>query len=185
MTDSLSIDIKNEKINNALKKLYGKTTNLRPVMRAIAEKIMDFTKENFRTEGSRLGEPWQQLSPATKKWRQEKGYDGKMLQVQRKLYNSISAYADNDSAVVGTNLAYAKVHQLGFDGDVSVKAHARKVASKDTYRGKKRKTKTSSGIGYVKAHTRNMSVPARPFLGLNDGDKDAIVGLIRSYLHKF
>lgn len=169
MSDSLSIKIDNEKVTKALRRLSEKTSNLRPVMRAIAENIMDSTKENFFREGARLGEKWQDLSPLTKKWRSEHGYDGKMLQVKRKLYNSISAYSDNDSAIVGTNLVYAKVHQLGIDKSVSIKAHTRKILKA----GKKRKSKIE-----VKAHSKELKIPARPFLGLTDGDIKGIEGLI-------
>lgn len=159
MSDSLSIKIDNDKVIKALRRLSEKTSNLRPVMRAIAENIMDATKENFSTEGARLGEKWQDLSPLTKKWRSEQGYDGKMLQVRRKLYNSISAYSDNDTAIVGTNLVYAKVHQLGIDKRVNVSAHTRRNKP-------------------VKAHTKELKIPARPFLGLTDGDIKGIEGLI-------
>ena len=38
---------------------------------------------------------------------------GQILQVEGKLATSISTYYDNDSAVIGSNLEYAAIHQLG------------------------------------------------------------------------
>lgn len=156
---SFSIQYQSEKATQLLRRLSETTSDLHPVMRVITEYVVDATKENFATEGARLGERWPELSPATKKWRDESGYDGKMLQVKRKLYNSISGYADRHSSIVGTNLIYAKVHQLGIDKQVSVKAHTRK--------GKP-----------VKAHTKQMKMKPRPFLGLTDGDMTNIENII-------
>lgn len=52
--------------------------------------------------------------------------------------------------VVGTNVEYARAHEYGFKGVVSVKSHMRK-----TKRG---------GSAYVSAHNRRMNLPERSFL---------------------
>lgn len=38
------------------------------------------------------------------------------MQVEGKLAASINTYYDNDSAVIGSNLEYAAIHQLGGQG---------------------------------------------------------------------
>ena len=40
-------------------------------------------------------------------------WPGQILQVEGKLAASINTYYDNDSAVIGSNLEYAAIHQLG------------------------------------------------------------------------
>lgn len=185
----IKIEINDGKIRQALQKLAKKTGNLAPVMRALAAKLMSITEENFHTEGARLGKKWAPLKPSTQRWRDKTGYTGKMLQVKRKLLNSISSRADDDSAIVGTNLVYARVHQFGIDDSVSVRAFSRKDSSKNIYRKRKdgkgyTKTLDASGIGYVKAHRRNMKIPARPFLELNDSDKNNLTETILDYLKK-
>jgi phage virion morphogenesis protein len=69
------------------------------------------TEENFKAEGR---PKWQDLSEVTKKQRAKKGkYPGQILQVEGKLAASVSTYYDDDSAIIGSNLPYAAIHQLG------------------------------------------------------------------------
>ena len=54
------------------------------------------------------------LAESTKKQRTKKRkWPGQILQVEGKLAASINTYYDNDSAVIGSNLEYAAIHQLG------------------------------------------------------------------------
>lgn len=49
-----------------------------------------------------------------KKMREKKKkWPGQILQVSGQLASSINTYYDNDSAVIGSNLEYAAIHQLG------------------------------------------------------------------------
>lgn len=77
------------------------------------------------------------------------------------------------TGIVGTNVSYGRFWELGFHGDISVRAHVRKVKARSTFArvakpGTKRgwgREKTSEGIGYVRAHTReNVNIAPRPFL---------------------
>lgn len=61
-------------------------------------------------------------------------------------------------ASVGTNVIYGRIHELGFSGPVSVERHAR---YQYLVYGKKMKTPRMVA---VEQHTRNMKMPARPFL---------------------
>ena len=55
-----------------------------------------------------------QLSEATKKQRtKQKKWPGQILQVSGQLASSISTQYDDESAVIGSNLDYAAIHQLG------------------------------------------------------------------------
>ena len=54
------------------------------------------------------------MAESTKKQRTKKRkWPGQILQVEGKLAASINTYYDNDSAVIGSNLEYAAIHQLG------------------------------------------------------------------------
>ncbi|MGD9613834.1 MAG: HK97 gp10 family phage protein [Alphaproteobacteria bacterium] len=63
---------------------------------------------------------------------------------------------DRITATVGTKVAYARVHEFGFRGKQSVRAHLRKV----TRLFGKPVTATLN----IKAHTRNVKFPERSFL---------------------
>lgn len=89
---------------------------------------------------------------------------------------------------IGTNVEYAGVHEYGFDGQVTVRPHTRKdrrfdvlrtveqsqpEVSLKTGRIRRRKVKTelaAQGFVTVRQHTRQMHMPARPFLepGIRD-----------------
>ena len=69
------------------------------------------TEENFANEGR---PKWVDLAESTKKKRQKTGhYPGQILQVTGQLASSTSTHYDEDSAVIGSNLDYAAIHQLG------------------------------------------------------------------------
>jgi phage gpG-like protein len=66
-------------------------------------------------------------------------------------------------ASIGDNMAYAAVHEFGFDGEVTVKSFVRKQRSRDLVKGKKQKL-VSSGVAYVKSFTRHMRMPERSYI---------------------
>ena len=76
--------------------------------------MSDFHKflENFKNEGR--PDKWTELSESTIKQRtKNKQWPGMILQVSGQLASSVNTYYDNDSAVIGSNLEYAAIHQLG------------------------------------------------------------------------
>ena len=65
---------------------------------------------------------------------------------------------NNISATVGTNIEYARIHEFGFHGAVSIKAHMRMQVMAF---GKAMKNPHSVS---VRAHTANVNFPERSFL---------------------
>jgi len=87
---------------------------------------------------------------------------------------------DGDRVVgsIGTKVVYGRIHELGFKGPVQVMAHVREV--KQAF-GKK----TTPRLVYVRAHTRNVNMPARPFLRPAIDDKmDAIERIIANRIEE-
>lgn len=110
--DSVEIKIDNEEVNKKLLELAEKGENLRPLMKNVAGIFAYSTEENFKEEGR--PDKWVDLSETTKKQRQKIGkYPGQILQVSGQLASSVSTAYDDNSAVIGSNLAYAAIHQLG------------------------------------------------------------------------
>lgn len=77
------------------------------------------------------------------------------------------------------NRPYARLHNEGFKGTVTVKAHTRNKYSKArvgtgrlTKKGKERMQTVTfkSGSSAVKAHTRKMNIPKRQFMPTNERD---------------
>lgn len=71
-------------------------------------------------------------------------------------------------AMVGTNVKYARAHELGFDGTVNVTSHAVKAFTRmqSTAFGKPMKEPRIVNVRahVVKAHAVKMHIPKRPFL---------------------
>ena len=112
MPDNIEIKLDNKEVERALLEVAQKCEDMRPLMKNIAGIMADSTEENFAQEGR--PDKWQELAKSTIKRRTKTGhYPGKILQVEGQLASSITTYYDNESAVIGSNLAYAAIHQLG------------------------------------------------------------------------
>ena len=108
----IEIKIDNNDVERKLLELAQKGENLRPLMKNIAGIFASATEENFKNEGR--PDKWTELSEATKKQRtKQKKWPGQILQVSGQLASSISTQYDDESAVIGSNLDYAAIHQLG------------------------------------------------------------------------
>jgi phage virion morphogenesis protein len=113
MSESIEIKLDNKEIVDKLLDLAKRGENLRPLMKNIAGIFAYSTEENFKAEGR---PKWQDLSEVTKKKRIEiDKYPGQILQVEGKLAASVSTYYDDEGAIIGSNLDYAAIHQLGGD----------------------------------------------------------------------
>ena len=114
MADDKQIEIKidNKEVLTRLQELASRGENLRPLMKNIAGIMATATEDNFKDEGR--PDKWIDLSETTKKQRQKiSKYPGQILQVSGQLASSVSTAYDDNSAVIGSNLAYAAIHQLG------------------------------------------------------------------------
>lgn len=83
--------------------------------------------------------------------------------LRRSINRRVETTDSGTIAIIGTNVRYAAVHEYGFDGDVTVKAHTRRsvlqMAAKRSQRAKK-----SEGTIEVRSFTRHMVMPERSFL---------------------
>lgn len=88
------------------------------------------------------------------RWVKERKLSDQILRVQtgrlrRSITYRIETDGDRTEGLVGTNVRYGRVHELGFRGRVNVRAHARNVKGQKVA---------------VRAHSRQMDIPKRPFL---------------------
>lgn len=130
-----------------------------PLLQDIAFLGENSTRERFRSQTGPDGERWKpslrvQLS------------GGKTLTRDGHLGDSVGSYANQRSAVWGVNRIYAAIHQFG--GAIRAK----------TSRGLRFR------IGDRWSTKRQVSIPARPFLGISDGDRQDILDLVENHLAK-
>ena len=110
--ESIEIKFDKQEVIDKILELAKRGENLRPLMKNIAGGFADSTEDNFTEEGR--PDKWTELSQVTKDLRKETGnWPGQILQVSGQLASSITTYYDDDSAIIGSNLKYAAIHQLG------------------------------------------------------------------------
>lgn len=110
--NNIEIKFEHRIVQEKLLDIAKRVENLRPLMKNIAGIFSYSTEENFKKEGR--PDKWLALAESTKKQRTKKRkWPGQILQVEGKLAASINTYYDNDSAIIGSNLEYAAIHQLG------------------------------------------------------------------------
>ena len=147
MSNPIEIKIDNKDVESKLLDLAQKSENLRPLMKNIAGIFAYSTEENFKNEGR--PDKWTELSESTIKQRtKNKQWPGMILQITGQLASSVNTYYDNDSAVIGSNLDYAAIYQLGGQA------------------GK----------------NQSVTIPARPYLQLNNEDFEEILSMTENFL---
>ena len=112
MSEPIEIKLDNKEVESRLLDLAKRSENLRPLMKNIAGIFAYSTEENFKEESR--SDKWTELSESTIKQRtKNKQWPGMILQISGQLASSVNTYYDDDSAVMGSNLEYAAIHQLG------------------------------------------------------------------------
>lgn len=102
-------------IQQAFARLQQLGTDTTPMTRGIAAVLASESEDAFATETDpNTGKKWSPLSPRYQEKLTESGRDGLMLQrSQGGLAMSLMPYYDATSAAIGTNKAYAALHQWG------------------------------------------------------------------------
>lgn len=86
---------------------------MRPAMVNIGEEALLHIDEGFEREQDPYGVAWTPLSLETVSWKRENSRILKILQSTGRLRASITYQADESRVIIGTNVSYAKKHQLG------------------------------------------------------------------------
>lgn len=138
----------------AFNRLLAAGQDLNEPMAVIAEILESASLRAFEQEKNpTTGEAWAPLSEVTKA-RRRNGSDA-ILRDSSGLFQSITRFADNDSAGVGTNKIYATTQHFG--------------ALKGAFKSSPRKVPWGD-------------IPARPFLGLGPDDEEEIVDTLAHFL---
>lgn len=147
---TLKIEIQTAELDRALTRLASAVGDMTPIMRAIGGELEAATERNVDSDGARIASRWKPSQRAIEQ-------NGQTLRDTGRLVSSISAGGaghikeyTKDSVFVGTNVAYAAIHQFG---------------------GKA-------------GRNRKVTIPARPFFGLNAEDEQDIAELISKMLDK-
>ena len=143
----IEIQVDTHGMEDAFQALIEGLRNPTPLMQEVSH-VMDIAvSENFE----RGGRP---------KWLGKRDGTPSKLQDSGRLKNSITRLYDNTSAVVGTNVIYAGIHQFG--GTI--------------------KPKRAKALRFNGRFAKQVTIPARPFLHLEEDDFQEIEKVGERYL---
>lgn len=155
------IEVTQDEITGAIDRLLAATDDLTPVMQAIGGVLVNRIRTDFDQSQDPYGNPWAPL----------KFRNGQPLRDTGRLRNSIDFDVPGTNVVeVGTNVAYAPVHQFG----AKIPAHGGDTPSTpgnvsiDGFVASGAPVLLFSAGGRIIAAKR-VEIPARPFFPTEDG----------------
>lgn len=152
-----------------LKDIAGGLADRQPLMESLGLYLESSTIDRFDEGVGPDGTPWKPSGRVKATAVGEVGpqqMTGKTLIRDGHLRGSISYDASNDQVEWGSNLIYARPHQKGA-----------KIEAKD---GGLLKFQLPGGLGWRSA--LSVTIPARPYLGVNDEDELQIIGIAEDYV---
>lgn len=144
-------------LEKALQRMADRVRNRQPLLQEISERMYKAVMDNFEQEGRPV--KWSPVSRT-----------GKILQKDGHLVSSIGTYSDNDRAVVGTNIIYARIQNQGG------------VTRPHVIRPKNKKALYFNGRFAKQVNHPGSDIPARPFLTMTDEDMTDIAQTINDWI---
>lgn len=156
MADPIEID--DEEILAALRRLQNHSSNLRPVLRKIGDNLKESTKRRFASKTAPDGHAWLSNAESTQ-WARKKLPGG-----------GYSIKGRDDPLIDGGTLGDTIAYQLfGHDG-VQIGSPMKQAAM------------MQFGGDKSEFHQLWGDIPARPYLGVSEDDKNNILMLIEHFL---
>ena len=144
------VSLKWNGFDKAVAKAAKKMANSRLLMASVGEALVSGTIRRFNNEESPKGEKWEKSGRAIAE-------GGQTLSDTAHLRKSIDFKATPAQVMVGSNLLYSRIHQLG--GTIKPK------------KGKALKFKGKNGQDIF---VSEVNMPARPYLGVSKADMDEV-----------
>ena len=167
---SITYNIKDLKAKAAIKQARRRLENPEKVLKECGLVLLRSVARNFKAGGRPVR--WRPSKRALRE-------GGKTLIDTARLKNSMTMRVLGRSLTVGTNVKYARIHQLGgkLNNNVTVKQHYRYITQAFGKDIEGRKV-------LVKQHQRKMDtyIPARPFLKVQAGDLRIMRKIVADYV---
>lgn len=144
--------------DKALGKTAHKLGNTQALMESVGDALVSGTLQRFSAQEDPQGKHWEPSARAA-----EEG--GETLTDTGALRKSIDYAATSDKVMVGSNLPYARIHQKGA-----------------IIKPKKAKKLVFKGRGGKKVPVDEVTIPARPYLGVSADDMKEVRETISDFL---
>lgn len=149
----IAITIHSNEWDDFVRKLDQFDHGAEPVLRAIGTTFKSITEGTFNSAGA-------SFRPIA--WVPKRSGGASNLQKSTTLAKSFLLQVSPWSAIVGTPVVYASVHQFGFHGSITIPAHTRRVSQAFG------KTLPFPVWSNVREHSVTMNMPARPFMPITN-----------------
>lgn len=149
----IRFEITKDELTAGINRALAASSDFSPAMREIAGMMEFAVRERFERSEDPSGKPWEPSQRA----RQQ---GGKTLVDTAALLSSIASDNDRFSAVVGTNLVYAAIHQFG--GTI--------------------RARNSRALNTPFGPRGAVNMPARPFLGFGPYEVQEIETILENHL---
>lgn len=171
-----------------LAELVGRMDDLGGFLRPVAEHLLNSTRDRFAAEKGPDGTPWARLRPATIRERERKKLTPIQILTRHTrsgLRASINAQVGQGEVRIGTPKIYGAIHQLG--GKISRPARDGVIYRHVSWKSQKldprfASKKKANVVQKVERKAYEISMPARPFLGISKGDQEAIINIAADWL---
>lgn len=150
----IEVKLDDARLMTSLRRMMAAAAHPQTAMLEIAALGESSTRMRFRAQTGPDGQKWK------KGWKKS----GRTLTKDGHLSGSVSSRATSSEATWGVNRVYAAIHQFG--GVIKPKT-------------KKALRFRIAGGGFVTA--KQVTMPARPFLGISDDDRDEILHILRKH----
>ncbi len=167
-----------------LQRLQNQLSAPQGMLSNIGERLKDSTRDRFERNNQRGpdGTPWRALSPRYARTKRKN--KDRILVRDGYLANTIAYQLDGaDAVIIGSNRKYAAIQQFG--GTIQKKARSATV-----YFGAGKiknlfvKKKNAARRKQVAIGSHQITIPARPFLGLSETDRQEIVQITLAWLRQ-
>lgn len=175
---SVRTSIEDAAVRGALDALGHAGEHLRPAFEDIGESLVASTQGRFERGVAPDGTPWLPSLRA-------KEQSGQTLVDTGRLKSSVTHQADDAGVTVGTNVAYAAIHQFG--GQITRHAHSRQIYKRIDGRTGELGTRfvkrnRSNFAQWVEVPEYTIDMPARPFLGLSADDERSVLEILGDHI---
>lgn len=183
---SIRIEVDDASVEAMLLRLAAAGKNAAPFMRDVGAYLLTATQRRFETTSGPGSVAWKRLAPRTARERIKRGYGtANILRRTGMLYSSLTFIAGERDVEVGTNNPYAAVHQFG--AEIRHYARSQQIyqhydAKSDTFDQRFRKKEKSNFARWATIPEHTVTIPARPYLGVDEADTRAIVEIGEDFL---
>jgi phage virion morphogenesis protein len=144
-------------IRAAFQRVEKLTGDFRPLLKRVGVGLVKTTQERFVTATDPAGAAWKGLNPAYAAFKRGPGILREKA-MRGGLMGSVTFQVQGPRQVaIGSNKIYAAIHQFG---GVIRPVHGRSLVFK---------------LGKRVVHARRVTIPARPYLGIGEADKQMIM----------